>query len=262
MSDPPPSGLVPMWVFVQKMVGGCEWPDGNLDGLGSVALAWRGAAYSIRLVAEEVRGHARVVTANNAGEATEGFASFAEALHGGGDAGGLLWLAAACEGLAGSVENLIAQKNAARLQFSWSLEFLAVTWALAWAISSITLGGSVAAATATTQAEVLALRAFLRTVVKGVLAGAWFAGGLDAAGQYSKIYYGLQKGFHWGEFGKALGEGAVAGGVMGVGGAWIGRGGNRFTTALSGWMRSPGWKGAGTRFLVAGSTGTAGSCRR
>src|SRR3954469_8496670 len=101
----------------------------------AVARAGRAAAYSIRLVAEEVRGHARVVTANNAGEATAGFATFAEALQGGGDAGGLLWLAAACEGMAGSVENLIRQKNAARLQFRLSLEFLVVTWALAMAIS-------------------------------------------------------------------------------------------------------------------------------
>src|SRR3954467_13722789 len=182
-SDPPPSGLMRMLFFVESLVGGCQWPDGNLDGLVSVAQAWRAAAYSIRLVAEDVRGHARVVTANNAGEATQSFATFADALQGGGDAGGLLWLAAACEGMAGSVENLLRQKNAARLQFRLSLEFLVATWALAMAISVVTGGGSVAAATATTQAEGLALKAFLRQVLKAVVAGAWFAGGLDAAGQ-------------------------------------------------------------------------------
>jgi len=258
-SDPPPSGLTQMLFFVESLVGGCQWPDGNLDGLASVARAWRAAAHSIRLVAEEVRGHARVVTTGNAGEATRSFATFADALQGGGDAGGLSWLAAACEGTAGSVENLLRQKNAARLQFTLSLEFLVATWALAMAISAITGGGSIAAATATTRAEGLALKAFLRSVLKGVVAGAWFAGGLDAAGQYSRIHYGLQKGFDGGEFVKALGEGAVAGGVMGAGGAWIGMGRNRLTKALSGWMGSPGLKGAGTRFLVAGSTGTAGN---
>ena len=258
-SDPPPPGLVRMLFFVETLVGGCQWPDGSVDGLMGVARAWRAAAYSVRLVAEEVRGHARVVTSANAGEATMSFASFAEALQGGGDAGGLLWLASACEGLAGSVENLIRQKNAARLQFTLSLEFLVATWALAMAISVITGGGSIAAATATTRAEGLGLKAFLRAVVKGVGAGAWFSGGLDLAGQYSRVHYGLQEGFDGGEFFKAVGEGAVAGGVMGAGGGWIGMGRTEMTKALSGWMRSPGLKGAGTRFLVAGTTGTAGN---
>ncbi|MDN3351283.1 hypothetical protein [Actinomadura sp. DC4] len=258
-SDPAPSGLMAMLRFMESLVGGCEWPDGSLDGLMTMVRAWRTAAYAVRSAAEEIGGHARVVTANNAGQATQSFASFAAALQGGGDAGGLSWLATACDGLADAVQNLIRQKNAARMQFVLSLEFLLATWALAAALSLVTGGGSVAAATATTQAEGFALKAFLRSVAKAVLAGMWFSGGLDAAGQIARIHFGLQKDFDRGEFVKALGEGAVAGGVMGAGGAWIGMGRTQLTKALSEWMSSPGLKGLGTKFLVAGTTGTAGN---
>ncbi|MCW2865423.1 MAG: hypothetical protein JWP48_7131 [Actinoallomurus sp.] len=258
-SDPPPSGLVAMLRFVESLVGGCAWPDGSVAGLSAVVRAWRAAGYAAGLVAEDVAGHARAVTSNNAGEATQRFGSFADALRGGGDEGGLLWLTTACTGLADSVENLIRQKEAARFQFALSLDFLLATWALAMGLSVITGGGSVAAATATSEAEGMTLKAFLRMVVKSVLAGAWYSGGLDAAGQYARIEYGLAKGFDAGEFFTAVGEGAVAGGVMGVAGGWVGRRGNALTTTLSGAMRSPGLKGAGARFFFAGTTGTAGN---
>ncbi|MDN3351286.1 hypothetical protein [Actinomadura sp. DC4] len=258
-SDPPPAALTRILAFVETLVGGCSWPDGSLGDLLTLARLWRGAAAATRTAASEVGGHARVVTANNAGEAAESFASFAAALQGGGDEGGLSWLARACEGMAESAENLLAQKNAARMQFVLSLEFLLATWALASTLSVPTGGGSIAAATATTQAEGLALKALLRSVVKAVLMGMWFSGGLDAMGQYSRVHYGLQKGFDSGELLKAVGEGGVAGGVMGAGGAWVGMGRNRLTQTLSGWMGSPGFEGASTRFLVAGTTATAGN---
>lgn len=251
-SDPPPPGLTRMKLFLESVVGGCQWPDGNLDSLVSMTKALRAAGYSVRSVADDVWADANAVTANNSGQATDEFASFADALYGGGDKGGLLWLAAACEGLADSVENLIRQKNAARMQFTLSLEFLVVTWALATALSWITGGGSTVAAMAATEAEGLALRSLLRDVAKSVLMGMWFGGGLDTAGQISRIHFGLQENFDREEIAKAVGEGAVAGGVMGGMGRWLGAGGTAQTTAeyLQGVVR---------RLLVTGSAGTAGN---
>jgi hypothetical protein len=262
-SDPPPEGLEAMWRFMGTLVGGCEYPDGNVDALAGMSRAWQRAAYAIRQVAEEVRAHANAVTANNAGQATSDFAGFAAALHGGGDEGGLLWLADACEGMAGSVDFLMTQKTATRTQFNLSLEFLLATWALAWVISAVTGGASVEAATATTIARGVALRTLVRTVAttvaKGGLAGAWFGGGMDAIGQYSRIRYGLQDHFDSTEFGKAAAEGAVAGAVMGGAGLWVARKGNRLTTALAQWMQTPGLRGLPKRFMVAGSLGTVGN---
>ncbi|WP_329252549.1 hypothetical protein OG417_09100 [Actinoallomurus sp. NBC_01490] len=258
-SDPEPSELRQIWAFAETLVGGCPWPDGSLEGLGMLAREWRWAAYQVRLVAGEVAGHARAVTDNNAGKARDRFKSFAEALQGGGEEGGLLWLAQACEGLAGSVEGVIAQKNAGRLQWTLTFEFLLAMWALAMVWSAVTAGGSVEAATVATRAAGASLKAFLRALAKAVVVGGVYAGGMDAAGQYARIRYGLQDGFDGGEFLKAVGEGAVAGAVMGGAGAWVAARGNRLTTALANFMDSGGLKGGAARFLFAGTTGTAGN---
>ncbi len=258
-SDPPPSEFMQILGFLESLVAGCQWPDGNMASLASMRDALRDAATSIDSVARDVDGHSRTVTDNNAGDATQKFASFAAALQGGGDEGGLAWLADACRNVAGAVDTLIKQKNAARMQFELSLAFLAATWAVALAASWISAGTSVAAATATTEAEGLALRAFLMNVAKSVLAGMWFGGGLDAIGQYSRIHEGLQKGFNAGELVKATAEGGIAGGVMGGAAGWVGMRGNRLTTALSEWMGASGAKGAASRFLFNGVTATAGN---
>ncbi|MGI5232599.1 hypothetical protein [Actinoallomurus sp. CA-142502] len=258
-SDPEPSSLSQMAAFLETLVGGCPWPDGSLGYMSGLAREWRIAAYQVRLVAEDVTGHARAVTANNAGEATQQFASYADALQGGGEEGGLVWLAEACEGLAGSVDNLIAQKKAARLQWTLTLDFLVATWAIAMAWSAFTAGGSVESATLVSRAAGLTLKQFLRNVAKAVLMGAWYAGGMDAAGQYARIHYGLQDGFDGGEFLKAVGEGAIAGAVMGGAGSWVAKRGNRLTTALANLMGADGFKGGAARFLFSGTTGTAGN---
>jgi hypothetical protein len=61
----------------EPVVGGCQWPDGNLDSLVPVTKALRSAGYPVRSVADDVWASANAVTANNSGQATNEFASFA-----------------------------------------------------------------------------------------------------------------------------------------------------------------------------------------
>ncbi|MEV5748202.1 hypothetical protein AB0L00_10325 [Actinoallomurus sp. NPDC052308] len=258
-SDPPPSGFEEILYFLEILVGGCQWPDGNLDSLAALRDAFYAAGGAVRATADEVGGHARNVCVNNVGKTVEKFATFAAALRGGGEQGGLLWLADVCKGLGDSVDFLIREKRAAREQFELSLVFLAATWAIAWAISWLTAGSSIAAATATTEAEGFVLKTFLQTVAKAVAQGMWYAGGMDAVGQYARIQQGVQKGFNKGEFFKAIGEGGLAGGVMGAAGGAVAARNTRLTAALADWMGAAGLKGAGARFLFAGTTGTAGN---
>jgi hypothetical protein len=258
-SDPPPSVVRQMAGFLAKLVGGCDWPDGDMAGLASVKAAFDQAAKSVLGVAQDVDGHALTVTANNAGEAVERFGSFAAALRGGGEEGGLLWLAGMCAALADSVDFLIRQKNAARLQLELSCGFLVVTWMAAWAISWITGGSSIAAAEAVTVTEGFAVKTFFLQIAKAVGAGVWFAGGMDGAAQFARIHEGLQKDFDGGEFLGALGEGAIAGAVMGGAGAGIAARNTRLTTALADWMGADGAKGVLSRLAFAGTTGTLGN---
>ncbi len=262
-SDPEPSGLVWILRLMETLVGGCEWPDGDLAGLAAMRDAFTSAAASIGAVAEEVGVHVQAVTAHNAGSATESFAAFTEALYGGGDGGGLRWLVSALTGLGDWVGGLIKEKNAARLQFELSCGFLIGMWRVAMAASEVTLGGSVAGAVSATEAEATVLRALLlriaRSVVKSVAMGAVFGAGMDTAGQFARIHEGLQNGYNWGELAKASGEGAIAGLVMGGAGVWVSRSGGRFATALASSMEAGGFKGAASRFVFAGTSGTAGN---
>ena len=75
--DPPPPALTRMKLFLESVVGGCQWPDGNLDSLVPVTKALRSAGYPVRSVADDVWASANAVTANNSGQATNEFASFA-----------------------------------------------------------------------------------------------------------------------------------------------------------------------------------------
>jgi Glutaminase len=262
-SDPPPGAFMDILRLLESLVGGCQYPDGNMAQLANARDAFTAAAKAVSGVADEVSGHAGTVTANNSGAATEKFASFAAALSSGGDQGGLVWLSQACTELAGALDTLIKEKNATRMQFWLSLDFLAATWAVALAFSFFTAGGSEAAAVAVTETEGVALRELIlsvaKTVAKAALGGAFFSGGMDAIGQYTRIHEGLQKGFNFGEFGTAVGEGAIAGAVMGGAGAWVGRAANPVTAKLADWMGATGFKGAAARFGFAGLTGTAGN---
>ncbi|WP_433180159.1 hypothetical protein [Actinoallomurus sp. CA-150999] len=208
------------------------------------------------------------MTSLNAGEATDKFKTFAQALSGGGEFGGLRFLEGTLQGLASWVEGLQAQKRAARLQFELSCAFVVITMAIGFAWSFFTAGASEAVALASSQAEGFSLKLFLQRiavwagqhqVLSAAAVGAWFGGGMDAAGQYARIHEGVQKGWNWGEFGKSVGMGAVAGGVMGLAGRAVARQANPLTTKLADWMGAPGMKGVGARFGFAGTTGTAGN---
>jgi HNH/ENDO VII superfamily nuclease len=265
-SDPPPPAVHQLIGLVEELVGGCEYPDGDMAGLKSIEAACTTAASSVLDVARDVDGHSRTVTANNAGEAVERFGSFAAALRGGGEEGGLLWLAGMCQALGDSAGFLVKQKKAARLQFDLSFAFLVATWTAAMAISWMTAGTSVAEANAVTVAEGSMLKSLLaRTVTavrgiwKAVAAGMGFAGVMDGIGQYARIHEGVQRNFDRGEFLTALGEGAVAGGVMGGAGLVIAGRGTRLTAALADRMSANGGNAILTRMGVAAVTGTAGN---
>ncbi|WP_433180110.1 protein-glutamine glutaminase family protein [Actinoallomurus sp. CA-150999] len=254
--------------FLEMLVGGCQWPDGSMDGLARMQSALSACANAVGQAAGELDDHAGAVTSLNAGEATDKFKTFAQALSGGGELGGLRFLEGTLQGLASWVEGLQAQKRAARLQFELSCAFVVITMAIGFAWSWITAGASEAAAIGASEAEGFALKTFLQRiavwagqhqVLSGALVGAWFGGGMDAAGQYARIHEGVQKGWNWGEFGKSVGMGAVAGGVMGLAGRAVARESNPLTTKLADWMRAPGMKGVGARFGFAGTTGTAGN---
>ncbi len=257
-SDPAPVGL--LWVvrLLELLVGGCEWPDGSEAQLGTMARGWQSMASALRNAAERVRGDAGAVTSEDSGEATSSFATFAENL-----VKVLEGLAQGCGQLAGSSDDLLKLKLAARMQFKLSCVFLAATWALAYSLSGVTFGGSLGAATATTEAEGWALRAFLLRLVgfvKPVLMGAWFGAGLDSAGQISRINYGLADGFDAGEFWKSVGEGGIAGGVMGVGGRWLAGGAqDSLRGGLRQWTASGGWQGVVGRWAPGGTFATLGN---
>ncbi|GAB2800843.1 hypothetical protein GCM10027176_01100 [Actinoallomurus bryophytorum] len=265
-SDPPPPAVHQIIGLVEELVGGCEYPDGDMAGLKSIEAACTTAASSVLDVARDVDGHSRAVTANNAGEAVERFGSFAAALRGGGEEGGLLWLAGMCQALGDSAGFLVKQKNAARLQFELSCAFLVATWTAAMAISWLTAGTSVAEANAVTVVEGSMLKSLLARIVtvvrgmwKAVAAGAGFAGGLDGIGQYARIHEGVQRNFDGGELLTAIEEGAVAGGVMGGAGLVIAGRGTRLTAALADRMSANGGNAILTRMGVAAATGTAGN---
>ncbi|WP_460355636.1 hypothetical protein [Actinoallomurus acanthiterrae] len=254
--------------FLEMLVGGCQWPDGSMDGLGRIQSALTTCADAFSRGASELDDHAGVVVSANAGDATDKFKTFAQALSGGGEAGGLRFLEQSLRDLASWVGSLQAQKRAARLQFELSCAFVVITMAIGFAWSFITAGASEAAAIGASEAEGFALKTFLQRValwmgrhqiMTAAGVGAWFGGGMDAAGQYARIHEGVQKGWNWGEFGKSVGMGAVAGGVMGAAGRVVARQGNPLTTKLADWMGAPGMKGVGARFGFAGTTGTAGN---
>jgi hypothetical protein len=256
VSDPPPSGLAWAIALLERVIemalGGCEFPDGNVGQLERLRTAWHDAANSIIEVADDVNGHSRTVTMNNAGDTAKKYASFAAALAGGGDEGGLIWLAVVCGSVANAVDFLIRQKNAGRDQFIRSAEFVAATIIAGLFLSAIFGPEAEGAAMAAVEAEAQSLSAILLYLAKSVGTGMWFGGGLDVIAQGTRMEYGLQDGFNVGEFVNGTVAGGVAGGTLG----WIARGGNPFTAKLAGWMSADGPKGFGARLGINWTAGT------
>ncbi len=258
-SDPEPPGHVQMLRLMECLVGGCQLPDGNLAGLAAMRDAFHAAARAIGEVATEVRRHVQVVTADNAGAAAQTFASFADALIGGADGGGLQWLSSNCDGLGDWVDTLIKEKRAARLQFNLSVTFLSSMWLAAMMISAPTGGGSITTALAVTRAEAAGLRAMIWRIVRSMAMGAVFSGGMDMAGQFARRSEGLQTGYDWTELAKAGGEGAIAGLVMGGAHEWMTNSKTPFATAVASYLKAGGFTAGVTRFGLSGVTGTAGN---
>ncbi|MGI5230624.1 hypothetical protein [Actinoallomurus sp. CA-142502] len=256
VSDPPPSGLTWAIALLERVfemaIGGCEYPDGNVGDLARLRTAWQDAANSIIEVANDVNGHSRTVTMHNAGDTAKNYASFAAALAGAGDEGGLIWLAVVCGSIANAVDFLIRQKNAGRDQFIRSAEFVAATVIAGLFLSSILGPEAEGAAMAAVEAEAQSLRAVLLYLAKSVGTGMWFGGGLDLIAQGTRMEYGLQDGFNVGEFVNGTVAGGVAGGTLG----WIARGDNPFTAKLAGWMSADGPKGFGARLSINWTAGT------
>ena len=207
--DRPPAGLEWMMNLVASLVAGCEWPDGSISGLEKISSALSGMATAMGPVIQDVRDASAQVTGSNIGQGQQSFATFSAVV-----IQALEQLQEACHGLASSVDNLVAQKKAAWIQLIASMVFLVASFFVAQAIAVWTLGGSEAEFFATAEAEGWTLRMFFQLLAKGVLEGLWYGGGMDAVGQVSRIITGAQHGWNWAEFGKAAGEGAVAGAVM------------------------------------------------
>ena len=209
VNDPPPGALEWMMNLVASLVLGCEWPDGSIGRLEQISGALTGMATAMGPVIQDVRTASGQVTGSNYGDGPRNFAAFSVVV-----VQGLEELQQACKGLAASVDNLIAQKKAAWIQLTASMVFLVASFFVAQALAVWTLGSSEADFFAAAEAEGWTLRMFLRLLAKGVLEGLWYGAGMDAVGQTSRIITGAQHGWNWAEFGKAAGEGAVAGAVM------------------------------------------------
>ncbi|MFF5206394.1 hypothetical protein [Streptosporangium sp. NPDC000396] len=246
MTAPPPAVWVQALWVLEAVGAGCAWPDGDVGGVRALRDAAVAMGRVVAEVLEEVVGHAGAVTGSGYGQATEAFGSAARVVHG---EGGLLAdLMARCEGLARYCDQSIDAIGASQRQCVLSAVFVLVllrfgavlgVWAEALVVPLIRLEGA-------------ALRIVLR-VIREALLGAVFSGGLTVIGQ---LVHG--EGLKLGELLKALGHGALAGGLMG--GAHAGllvlRGWSPAMTRLIQWMESPGARGYGSRFVVGGGVGT------
>jgi hypothetical protein len=238
--------LQAQWFF--ETVGlGCPWPDGDSSGVEALRDAAATMGRVLDHVAEMVAGHARRVTGSGFGEATAAFGAAARVVHG---EGGLLEdLKRRCEQLAAYCQSGAAAIVKARWHFAASAVFV-----LSLMYAASVFGPLLEAAVVPLiRLEGLALQITLR-MIREAAVGTAFSGGLDAIDQLFRTGH-----VDLGELGRALWQGAVAGGLMG--GAHAGlpallrRG--AALTRLANAMESPGWKGISSRFLVGGTVGTA-----
>jgi hypothetical protein len=261
--DPPP----PEWEFLlqllARLVAGCQYPDGNFGSLATIESELTTAASVISEVAGSLRQAAASVTSVNAGNAADTFGSFAKGL-----VAGLEWLAGQCTALASSAENLLRQKQAARIEFWASLVFLAVMFAAAQALAFFSFGASEAGFLAAVTGQGVGLRAMLMFVLRMVIEGIAFAAGDDVIDQFARMHEDLQHGFNEGELWTAAGTGAVASLVTFGLGSTLHAGAGMSTTlaTVAGWMdhdaASPlaaRARAVATRAVINGLGGTAGN---
>ena len=242
----PPVWEQAAWILEAVAVG-CPWPDGDVDGVRRLRDAALAMGRVVREVATDVAGHARRVTGSGDGPATEAFASASRVVHG---PGGLLAdLAARCDRLAKYCDDGAHAVLAARWQCVTSAVFV---------VALMTAGGALGGwaeglVLPWIRLEGLALRVVLRVIREALLSAA-FTGGLDVIGQ---LFHG--DGLDLGELLKSVGQGAVAGGLMGGAHAALPAAARR-TPALASLgrlMESSGPSGYATRLAAGGTVGTA-----
>ncbi len=247
----PPPGIVREAVWIFEAVGfGCPWPDGRPERVRALQQAATELGRVVDVVARQVAEHSRRVTGSGFGDATEAFATAARVVHG---EGGLLAdLEQRCEELAAYCRTAAAAILSAQRHCVTSASFVV---ALMIAVSALGpfLEAGLAAALRLVRLEGLALRIVLRLLYEAVV-GATFSGGLDAIDQVYR-----PGGFNGKELAGAVGQGALAGGLMGFAHAGLPAlaGRSPALTALARLMETPGARGITTRFAVGGAVGTA-----
>ncbi len=243
-SPPPDIVREALWIF--EAVGfGFAWPDGGPDTVRALQQAATALEGVVDEVAGQVAGQSARVTAGS-GVATDAFGSTAQ------DVRGLLTdveqrcadLAAYCGASAGAIVS-------ARRHFVASAVFVLGLMATVSALGPFMEAG-LAAALKLIRLEGLALRIVLRLLYEAVI-GAVFSGGLDAIDQGFR-----PGGFNGKELAEALGQGSLAGGLMGLAHAGLPALAGRAPslTSLARLMETPGARGIITRFTVGGTIGT------
>ena len=182
--EPPPAEWLQIVKLMEVLVGGCEWPRGNIARIQEMRDAFNDMADTIDRVLDALLDQIMAVTRSNAGLAAEEFASFASLLSG--RTGIMQQLAAECRGLATFCDVLARQVKAAILQFEWSASFLVATFVAIQLLACVTAAMSEVAFLTVVRTEALGLRAFLLECGKYVLAASWYAGGMDTVSGNSR----------------------------------------------------------------------------
>ncbi len=246
-SSVPPPGLVreALWVF--EAVGfGFAWPDGDPDAVRALQRAVVVLRGVVGEVAGETGGHSRRVTGSGFGAATEAFGADARVVD-----GVLADLEQWCADLADYCRAAEAAILSAQRHFLASAVFVV---GLMYAVSVLGpfMEAGLAVALPLIRLEGLALRIVSRLLYEAVI-GTAFSGGLDAIDQAFR-----PGDFSWKELAGAMGQGALAGGLMGLAHAGLPALGSRSPAlaALARLMEAPGARGVMTRFAVGGTIGT------
>ncbi len=243
----PPPGIVreALWVF--EAVGfGFAWPDGDPDAVRALQRAVVVLRGVVGEVAGETGGHSRRVTGSGFGAATEAFGADARVVD-----GVLADLEQWCADLADYCRAAEAAILSAQRHFVASAVFVV---GLMYAVSVLGpfMEAGLAVALPLIRLEGLALRIVSRLLYEAVI-GTAFSGGLDAIDQAFR-----PGDFSWKELAGAMGQGALAGGLMGLAHAGLPALGSRSPAlaALARLMEAPGARGVMTRFAVGGTIGT------
>jgi hypothetical protein len=253
-SDPVPAWCEWLLDQLAKYVIDCQYPLGNMGALGTIISEFSAAGKTIAELAVRVHNAAAPGRSVNAGSAADQFGLLAESL-----ISGLEWLASQCQALAASTDNLLRQKNAARIEFWGALAVLAALQAAAASLSFFTAGLSEAGFLAALVGKGVGLRAMLIYVLRMVVEGIVFSAGNDAVGQFARMHEDLQKNFSDGEFLTSAETGALASVVMFGLGSGLRAGAGVSSTTLEAVLGEDSARGRAARLAVNILAGTGGN---